>query len=89
MLIIPFSLVSQHVALVLSGGGAKAYSHIGVLKALEENNIPISYVVGNSMGALIGALYSSGYSPDDIETILSDPKFLHFSKQRNSSIARF
>lgn len=89
MLIIPFSLVSQQVALVLSGGGAKAYSHIGVLKALEENNIPISYVVGNSMGALIGALYSSGYSPDDIETILSDPKFLHFSKQRNSSIARF
>jgi NTE family protein len=44
---------SQQVAVVLSGGGAKAFSHIGVLKALEENDIPIDYIVGNSMGALI------------------------------------
>lgn len=78
-------MVSQQVALVLSGGGAKAYSHIGVLKALEENNIPISYIVGNSMGALIGALYSSGYSPEEIEIILSDPKFLNLSKSRTNS----
>ncbi|MFT6324906.1 MAG: NTE family protein, partial [Halieaceae bacterium] len=48
------------VGLVLSGGGADALAHIGVIKALEENNIPISYITGTSMGALIGALYASG-----------------------------
>ncbi len=80
-------MASQEIALVLSGGGAKAYSHIGVLKALEENNIPISYIVGNSMGALIGALYSSGYSPEEIELILTDSKFLQLSKESNNGIA--
>ncbi|HJN06073.1 MAG TPA: patatin-like phospholipase family protein [Bacteroidales bacterium] len=83
LFVLPFSLASQQVALVLSGGGAKAYSHIGVLKALEENNIPIDYIVGNSMGALIGALYSAGYTPEEIELFLTDPNFLNLSK--NSS----
>ena len=50
---------AQKVALVLSGGGAKATAHIGVLKVLEENNIPIDYIIGNSMGALIAGLYAS------------------------------
>ena len=51
-LVVLFQLAySQKVALVLSGGGAKATAHIGVLKALEENNIPIDYIIGNSMGA--------------------------------------
>ena len=45
---------SQSVGLVLSGGGAKGLSHIGVIKALEENNIPIDYISGTSMGALVG-----------------------------------
>jgi len=76
-------LSSQTVALVLSGGAAKAYAHIGVLKALEENNIPIDYIVGNSMGSLIGALYSSGYSPDEIRLILSNSEFLNISKESN------
>lgn len=82
-------LKSQNVALVLSGGAAKAYSHIGVLKALEENNVPIDCIVGNSMGALIGALYSSGYSPEEIRAIFSDPGFLHITKERNVGNARF
>ncbi|MDP2724118.1 MAG: patatin-like phospholipase family protein [Bacteroidales bacterium] len=64
------------MAVVLSGGGAKAFSHIGVLKALEENDIPIDYIVGNSMGALIGALYASGYRPDEIQVMLTDPAFI-------------
>lgn len=84
LIVLPSLLLSQEVALVLSGGGAKAYSHIGVLKALEENYIPISYIVGSSMGALIGALYSSGYSPEEIELLLTDPRLLHLSKKRNS-----
>lgn len=83
LLVLPLYLSSQTVALVLSGGAAKAYAHIGVLKALEENNIPIDYIVGNSMGSLIGALYSSGYSPEEIRTILSNPEFLNISKERN------
>ena len=79
----PLYLSSQTVALVLSGGAAKAYAHVGVLKALEENNIPIDFIVGNSMGSLIGALYSSGYSPDEIKLILSNPEFLSISKKSN------
>ena len=44
------------VGLVLSGGGAKGLAHIGVIRALEENNIPIDYIAGTSMGGIIGAL---------------------------------
>ncbi len=65
----------QKVALVLSGGGAKGLSHVGVLKALEEYKIPIDYVVGNSMGAFVGALYAAGYSPAEIEKLVTSNKF--------------
>ena len=77
------SIKSQSVALVLSGGAAKAYAHIGVIKALEENNIPIDYIVGSSMGALIGGLYSSGYTIDEIRVLLSNPEFLNITKGSN------
>ncbi len=73
-------LKGQEVALVLSGGGAKAFSHIGVLKALDENSIPVDYIVGNSMGALIGALYAAGYSPNEIQIMLSNHAFEGISK---------
>jgi len=65
--ILSFNAVGQRVGLVLSGGGAKGVTHIGVLKALEENNIPIDYIAGTSMGAIIGGLYASGYTTDEIE----------------------
>ena len=74
------SAYSQKVALVLSGGGAKAFSHIGVLRALEENGIPIDYVVGNSIGSVIGALYAAGYSPEEIQTLLDDPELYNFKR---------
>lgn len=57
----------QKLGLVLSGGGAKGFAHIGVLKVFEEENIPVSLISGTSMGNIIGALYSVGYSPDEIE----------------------
>ena len=57
------------VAVVLSGGGAKGFSHIGVLKVLEEEGIPIDIIVGTSMGSLIGGLYSIGYSADEIRDL--------------------
>ena len=57
---------AQKVGLVLSGGGAKGAAHIGVIKALEENNIPIDYITGTSIGAIIGSLYAMGYSPEEM-----------------------
>lgn len=65
----------EKVGVVLSGGGAKGLAHIGVLKALEENNIPIDYIVGTSMGAVVGAFYASGMSPDEIEVLTKMPSF--------------
>lgn len=83
----PFFGRTQTVALVLSGGGAKAYSHIGVLKAIEEANIEVDYIVGNSMGALVGAFYSSGYSPSEIESILTNKDFLSFTHVNSDKAA--
>lgn len=60
------------IGLVLSGGGAKGFAHIGVLKVLERNNIKVDYITGSSMGALIGSLYSVGYTPDEIEKLMLD-----------------
>jgi NTE family protein len=67
--------VSQRVGVVLSGGGAKGVAHVGVLKALEEEGIPIDYIAGTSMGAIIGGMYASGFSPDSIEAIVTSPDF--------------
>lgn len=66
---------AQKVGLVLSGGGAKGLTHIGIIRALEENNIPIDYVAGTSMGAIIGSLYAVGYSPDDMEKVIKSDDF--------------
>ena len=65
----------QKVAVVLSGGGAKGIAHIGVLKALEEHNIPVDYMVGTSMGGIIGGFYAAGYSPDEIEYLVLNEDF--------------
>ena len=70
-----FSVFSQKVAVVLSGGGAKGVTHIGVLKALEESGIPIDYIAGTSMGAIVGGLYASGYSPDQMLQIINSEEF--------------
>ena len=59
------------VALVLSGGGAKGAAHVGVLKYLEENKIPIDVVIGTSMGGLMGGLYSMGYSATELDSLLT------------------
>ena len=57
---------STRVGLVLSGGGAKGISYIGALRVLEANEIPINYVVGTSIGGVIGGMYAAGYSPDEM-----------------------
>jgi NTE family protein len=68
-------LKAQKVGLVLSGGGAKGMAHIGVIRALEENGIPIDYIAGTSMGAVIGSLYVMGYSPDEMEDLIRSDDF--------------
>ena len=60
------------VALVLSGGGARGYVHIATLKMIEEYGIPVDYVVGTSMGAIIGGLFAAGYSSSDIERAINE-----------------
>ena len=63
--------VRPKVGLVLAGGGAKGAAHIGVLKVLEENDIPIDMVVGTSMGSIIGGLYAIGYTASEIDSLIS------------------
>ncbi len=60
------------VGLVLSGGGARGFAHIGVLKVLEENRVPVDYIGGASIGGLIGALYAMGKTPAEIEELISE-----------------
>ncbi len=63
------------VGLVLSGGGAKGLAHIGALKIIEESGVRIDYIGGTSMGAIIGALYASGYSAKALDSIFSQTDF--------------
>ena len=73
LVLFPFpSLYAQRkkVGVVLGGGGAKGVAHIGVLKVLEEAGIPIDYVAGTSMGAIVGGLYAIGYTPDEIDSMV-------------------
>jgi NTE family protein len=60
------------IGLALSGGGARGGAHVGVLKALEELGVPIDYIAGTSMGAIIGGFYAAGYSADEIEVLLNE-----------------
>ncbi|MDE5813935.1 MAG: patatin-like phospholipase family protein, partial [Muribaculaceae bacterium] len=70
---------ADKVGLVLSGGGAKGVAHVGVIKALEDNDIPIDCVAGTSMGSIVGSLYSCGWSPDSMLRMMTSPDFLKWS----------
>ncbi len=72
----------QSVGLVLSGGGAKGIAHIEVIRTLEENNIPIDYIAGTSIGAIVGGLYAAGYSPDEMEELFRSDDFYFWSTGR-------
>ncbi|MGE0568767.1 MAG: patatin-like phospholipase family protein [Bacteroidia bacterium] len=71
---------AQKVGIVLSGGGSGGLAHIGVLKALEENGVPIDYITGSSIGSLIGAYYAAGFSPEEIRRLVQDDFFQNASK---------
>ena len=68
-------LSAQSVGLVLSGGGAKGITHIGIIQALEENGIPIDYIAGTSIGAIVGGLYAMGYTPQEMLDLLASREF--------------
>jgi NTE family protein len=59
------------IALVLSGGAVRGFAHVGILKVLEENRIPVDFIAGTSMGAIVGGLYASGLSSDELEFIFT------------------
>lgn len=72
----------QSVGLVLSGGGAKGIAHIGVIQALEDNDIPIDYITGTSMGAIVGGLYAAGYTPAEMMDLILSRGFAYWSTGR-------
>lgn len=76
---------SPKVGLVLSGGGAKGLAHIGALKVIDEAGIKIDYIGGTSMGAIVGALYASGYSAQELDSIF---KVTDFSKLIQDNVPR-
>ncbi len=97
----PPVIEKPRVALVLGGGGATGFAHVGVIKALEENGITPSLIVGTSVGSIVGALYASGYSPAQLEQLaltttdselmditLSNQGFIEGIKLRNFINAR-
>jgi len=75
-----------NIGVVLGGGGALGFAHIGALKALEEAGIKSEYVSGASMGAIIGVLYAYGYSPDEIMRLIEEHKAYKISKIMNFRI---
>ena len=68
-------LQAQRTGLVLSGGGAPGIAHIGILKALEENNIPVDYIAGTSIGAIVGGMYAMGMTPDEMIEVFKSNDF--------------
>tara|TARA_B110001454_G_scaffold104151_1_gene98105 strand:- start:25 stop:519 length:495 start_codon:yes stop_codon:yes gene_type:complete len=72
-----YSQVKQpKVGLVLSGGGAKGFAHIGILKEIDNAGLQIDYIGGTSMGAIVGGLYAIGYSGNQIEQIVLETDFI-------------
>ena len=78
ILLVSFHSQAQKVAVVMSGGAAKGIAHIGVLKALEQNDIPIDYIVGTSMGGIVAGCYAAGMSPEQIEETMIKENLLRW-----------
>lgn len=89
LLLTTSSLYAQKVGVVMSGGGAKGLYHIGVLKALEEGGVPIDYVAGTSMGAIVGSLYAAGYSPEEMEAIVATGEIKEWVSGRIDNLHRY
>ncbi len=78
------------VGLVLSGGGAKGFAHVEVIEAIEKAGIKIDYISGTSMGAIVGSLYASGYSPEEIKKSIENVDFMElFLQEKNRNFIPF
>ena len=92
-ILLPFSLHSQEqrkkVGVVLSGGGAKGMAHIKALKVIEEAGIPIDYIAGTSMGAIVGGLYAIGYTTEQLDSMVrkQDWTFLLSDRIKRSAMS--
>lgn len=75
-----FDTFGQRVGVVLSGGGTRAAAHVGFLRALEEHDIPIDYITGTSMGAIVGAMYASGYTIAEIDSIMRSDEYIRMAR---------
>lgn len=85
--IAPYKIPARKtLGLALSGGGARGIAQIGVLKALEDKGVPVDYIVGTSMGAIIGGLYSAGYSPSYLETLAKTLPWDELTADRKSVV---
>ena len=73
----------EGIVLVLSGGGTKGLSHIGVLEVLERENIPIAAIVGTSMGSIMGGFYASGYTAAEMKEILNNVNLMEIISNRS------
>ena len=88
---LPFGLTEKvaanipKIGLALSGGGARSISQLGVLRAFEEKNIPIEFIVGTSMGSVVGGLYSAGYSLSDLDSIIQNAGWGSFFSTQQSN----
>lgn len=87
-IIITLSASAQHerlkVALVLGGGGAKGAAHTGVLKYIEKADIPIDYIVGTSIGSIVGGLYSVGYRSEQLDSMFQSQQWLDLLTDRSN-----
>lgn len=77
----------QKVAVVLSGGGAKGFAHVGALKAIEEAGIPIDYIVGTSMGSIMGGLYAIGYTTDQLDSIIRHQDWMYLFSDKDKRVS--
>jgi len=79
LFLVAFFSDAQRVGLVLSGGGARGLAHIGVIKLLEENNIPIDFIAGTSAGAVVGSMYAQGYSAEEMIRLVNTDDFYNWA----------
>lgn len=89
LLINIFFVQAEKVGLVLSGGGAKGAVHIGIIKALEENDIPIDYIAGTSIGAIVGGLYAMGYTPDEMLELFTSEEFSYWQSGKVEDVYKY
>lgn len=82
--VLAFSQQRQKVALVLGGGGAKGAAEVGVLKYIEKSGIPIDFVVGTSIGSIVGGLYSVGYNSEQLDSVFRSQKWISLLTNKNA-----